>query len=35
VISNGYYIDRGHANIAQRLRTVGGDVTAVEYEITL
>jgi UDP-N-acetylglucosamine 1-carboxyvinyltransferase len=33
VISNGYYIDRGHATIAQRLRQVGGDVTAVEHEI--
>jgi UDP-N-acetylglucosamine 1-carboxyvinyltransferase len=35
VISNGYYIDRGHANIAQRLRTVGGDVTTVEHEVTV
>jgi UDP-N-acetylglucosamine 1-carboxyvinyltransferase len=35
VISNGYYIDRGHANIAQRLRTVGGDVTAVEHEVKI
>ncbi|HEX3964721.1 MAG TPA: UDP-N-acetylglucosamine 1-carboxyvinyltransferase [Trebonia sp.] len=33
VISNGYYIDRGHASISQRLRQVGGDVTAVEHEI--
>jgi UDP-N-acetylglucosamine 1-carboxyvinyltransferase len=33
VISNGYYIDRGHANIAQRLRQVGGDVTAVAHEL--
>jgi UDP-N-acetylglucosamine 1-carboxyvinyltransferase len=33
VISNGYYIDRGHSSIAQRLRQVGGDVTAVEHEI--
>jgi UDP-N-acetylglucosamine 1-carboxyvinyltransferase len=33
VISNGYYIDRGHASIAQRFRQVGGDVAAVEHEI--
>ena len=33
VISNGYYIDRGHANIAQRLRQVGGDVTTAEHEL--
>jgi UDP-N-acetylglucosamine 1-carboxyvinyltransferase len=33
VISNGYYIDRGHASISQRLRQVGADVTAVEHEI--
>jgi UDP-N-acetylglucosamine 1-carboxyvinyltransferase len=30
IISNGYYIDRGHASIAQRLRQVGGDISAVE-----
>ena len=33
VISNGYYIDRGHATFAQRFRQVGGDVTAVEHEV--
>jgi UDP-N-acetylglucosamine 1-carboxyvinyltransferase len=33
VISNGYYIDRGHASVAQRFRQVGGDVSAVEHEI--
>ena len=33
VISNGDYIDRGHASIAQRFRQVGADVTAVEHEI--
>jgi UDP-N-acetylglucosamine 1-carboxyvinyltransferase len=33
VISNGYYIDRGHASVAQRFRQVGGDVSAVEREI--
>jgi UDP-N-acetylglucosamine 1-carboxyvinyltransferase len=27
VISNGYYIDRGHAMIAERLRALGGAVT--------
>jgi UDP-N-acetylglucosamine 1-carboxyvinyltransferase len=32
VISNGYYIDRGHASIAQRFRQVGGNVTAEEHE---
>ena len=35
VISNGYYIDRGHANFAQRFRQVGADVTAMEHEIRL
>jgi len=33
VISNAYYIDRGHANIAARFAAVGGDVTAVEHEV--
>jgi UDP-N-acetylglucosamine 1-carboxyvinyltransferase len=31
VISNGYYIDRGHANVSQRFGAVGGHVTAVEH----
>src|SRR5215472_10578802 len=33
VISNGYYIDRGHANVSQRFTAVGGHVTAVEHQI--
>src|ERR1700748_1625497 len=33
VISNGYYIDRGHAAIDERLRALGADVTAEEHEI--
>jgi UDP-N-acetylglucosamine 1-carboxyvinyltransferase len=33
VISNGYYIDRGHAAIAERLRTLGADVRAEEHEV--
>ncbi|HEX4833091.1 MAG TPA: UDP-N-acetylglucosamine 1-carboxyvinyltransferase [Trebonia sp.] len=32
VISNAYYIDRGHANITQRFASIGGDVQAVEHE---
>jgi len=32
VVSNGYYIDRGHATIAERFSALGGDVTAEEYE---
>jgi UDP-N-acetylglucosamine 1-carboxyvinyltransferase len=34
VISNGYYIDRGHATIAQRFAAVGGEVIAEEHEVT-
>jgi UDP-N-acetylglucosamine 1-carboxyvinyltransferase len=33
VISNGYYIDRGHAAIDERLRALGADVTAEEHEV--
>jgi UDP-N-acetylglucosamine 1-carboxyvinyltransferase len=33
VISNGYYIDRGHATIDERLRALGADVSAEEHEI--
>ena len=33
VISNGYLIDRGHANIDDRLRALGADVTVEEHEI--
>jgi UDP-N-acetylglucosamine 1-carboxyvinyltransferase len=33
VISNAYYIDRGHANLAARFASIGGDVTAVEHEV--
>jgi UDP-N-acetylglucosamine 1-carboxyvinyltransferase len=33
VISNAYYIDRGHANIEARFAAIGGDVTAVEHEV--
>jgi len=33
VISNAYYIDRGHANLAARFAAIGGDVTAVEHEV--
>jgi len=33
VISNGYYIDRGHATIAQRFAAVGGSVVAEEHEV--
>jgi UDP-N-acetylglucosamine 1-carboxyvinyltransferase len=32
VVSNGYYIDRGHATIAERFSALGGDITAEEYE---
>ena len=32
VISNGYFIDRGHATIAERLAALGGDVVCEEYE---
>jgi UDP-N-acetylglucosamine 1-carboxyvinyltransferase len=31
VISNGYYIDRGHATIAQRLSALGADITKESY----
>src|SRR5262249_42790342 len=34
LISNGYYIDRGHATLAQRFAAVGGDVTPEEHEIS-
>src|SRR5712691_712585 len=34
VISNGYYIDRGHATIAQRFAAIGGDVVAEEHEVS-
>jgi UDP-N-acetylglucosamine 1-carboxyvinyltransferase len=33
VVSPGYLIDRGHANFAERLRVLGADVTAEEYEV--
>ena len=33
VISNGYYIDRGHSDIDQRLRALGADVSAEEHEV--
>jgi len=33
VISNAYYIDRGHANLAARFAAIGGDVSAVEHEV--
>ncbi|HUN34534.1 MAG TPA: UDP-N-acetylglucosamine 1-carboxyvinyltransferase [Trebonia sp.] len=33
VISNAYYIDRGHANLAARFAAIGGEVTAVEHEV--
>ena len=32
VISNGYYIDRGHATVAERFTALGGDVVCEEYE---
>jgi len=35
VIANAYYIDRGHANLAARFASIGGDVTCVEHEVTL
>jgi UDP-N-acetylglucosamine 1-carboxyvinyltransferase len=34
LISNGYYIDRGHATISQRFAAIGGDVVAEEHEIS-
>jgi UDP-N-acetylglucosamine 1-carboxyvinyltransferase len=34
VISNGYYIDRGHATVGERFRTIGADIVAEEYELT-
>ena len=34
VISNGYYIDRGHATIAQRFAAIGGTVIAEEHEVS-
>jgi UDP-N-acetylglucosamine 1-carboxyvinyltransferase len=34
VISNGYYIDRGHASIAQRFAAVGAEVIAEEHEVS-
>ncbi len=33
VISNGYYIDRGHSAIDERLRALGADVSAEEHEV--
>jgi UDP-N-acetylglucosamine 1-carboxyvinyltransferase len=33
VISNGYYIDRGHSNIDERLRALGADISAEEHEV--
>jgi UDP-N-acetylglucosamine 1-carboxyvinyltransferase len=33
VISNGYYIDRGHATIGERLRALGADVSTEEHEV--
>jgi UDP-N-acetylglucosamine 1-carboxyvinyltransferase len=33
VISPGYYIDRGHAAIDERLRALGADVRAEEHEV--
>jgi len=35
LISNGYYIDRGHATIDERLRALGADVSAEEHEVEL
>ncbi|HTW20864.1 MAG TPA: hypothetical protein VME70_11715, partial [Mycobacteriales bacterium] len=35
VISPGYYIDRGHATIDERLRSLGADVVAEEHDISL
>jgi UDP-N-acetylglucosamine 1-carboxyvinyltransferase len=32
VISNGYYIDRGHATVAERFAALGGDIVCEEYE---
>src|SRR6266702_2449828 len=34
VISNGYYIDRGHATIAHRFAAIGGHVIAEEHEVS-
>jgi UDP-N-acetylglucosamine 1-carboxyvinyltransferase len=34
VISNGYYIDRGHATIVQRFAAIGGTVIAEEHEVS-
>ncbi|MGD0559128.1 MAG: UDP-N-acetylglucosamine 1-carboxyvinyltransferase [Streptosporangiaceae bacterium] len=31
VISNGYYIDRGHATVAERLSALGADITKESY----
>ncbi len=33
VISSGYLIDRGHASIDERLRSLGADVTVEEHEL--
>jgi UDP-N-acetylglucosamine 1-carboxyvinyltransferase len=33
VISNGYYIDRGHSSIDERLCALGADVSAEEHEV--
>jgi UDP-N-acetylglucosamine 1-carboxyvinyltransferase len=33
VISNGYYINRGHTSIGERLRALGADVSAEEDEV--
>ena len=32
VISNGYYIDRGHATLVERFAALGGDIVCEEYE---
>jgi UDP-N-acetylglucosamine 1-carboxyvinyltransferase len=34
VISNGYYIDRGHATVTQRFAAIGGTVIAEEHEVS-
>jgi UDP-N-acetylglucosamine 1-carboxyvinyltransferase len=35
VISNGYLIDRGHAAIAERLRSLGADVSVEAHDAAL
>jgi UDP-N-acetylglucosamine 1-carboxyvinyltransferase len=32
VISNGYYIDRGHASVVDRFSALGADIEAEQYE---